>query len=514
MLNRLVLATLSLICSMVLVACSGGGSSSTPTYTVGGAIAGLSSGSLVLKNNGGDTLTINGNSTTFTFSTALASGATYNATIGAQPSGLTCTVTNGTGTVATGNVTNITVTCAATSYSVGGTVSGLSAGSSIVLQDNSFNTATVSSNGSYIFSTALANGTHYTVSIQRQPNNLNCSVANGTGTLSGADVANVNVTCSAAFVYVTNAVSNTLSTYPINSDGTLGAPSSVLAGLQPLSMTFSPGRAYAYVPNYGASSVSMYAVGNDGSLSATLGAPVTTGYEPKTITLNPAGTYAYVTNQGSREIWAYSVTNGVLHLLTVVSTGAYSPQAMAINSAGTYAYVVTSNGPLLTYPINSDGSLSTPINVLSGSSTDAIAINPAGTYVYVTNITSSSVWVHPINTNGSLGSASSTAPTGNIPEGITINPTGTYAYVVNNGNNSVTIYPINGDGSLGTPSAAPTGNGPIGFAINQAGTFAYVTNSIDNTVSVYQIRSDGSLAVSSTTQTTGLSFPYGIAISY
>ena len=49
---------------LFLTACGGGGSS-TPTYTVGGTVSGLTSGSLVLKNNTGDDLTINANSTSF-----------------------------------------------------------------------------------------------------------------------------------------------------------------------------------------------------------------------------------------------------------------------------------------------------------------------------------------------------------------------------------------------------------------------------------------------------------------
>ena len=40
----------------MLVSCGG-----TPTYTVGGTVSGLTSGSLVLKNNNGDDLTISAN---------------------------------------------------------------------------------------------------------------------------------------------------------------------------------------------------------------------------------------------------------------------------------------------------------------------------------------------------------------------------------------------------------------------------------------------------------------------
>ena len=74
--------------------------------------AGLS-GSVVLQDNGGDDLTVTANGT-FTFNTALPTGDTYNVTVKTNPAGQTCTVTNGTGTISTANVTNITATCTTT----------------------------------------------------------------------------------------------------------------------------------------------------------------------------------------------------------------------------------------------------------------------------------------------------------------------------------------------------------------------------------------------------------------
>jgi uncharacterized protein (UPF0548 family) len=100
---------LAVVSAVMLVSCGGG--SGTPTYTVGGTVSGLTSGSLVLKNNAGDDLTINANSTSFSFATALVSSAGYAVTVATQPSGLTCAVTNGSGTIASANVTNVGVVC-------------------------------------------------------------------------------------------------------------------------------------------------------------------------------------------------------------------------------------------------------------------------------------------------------------------------------------------------------------------------------------------------------------------
>ena len=68
------------------------------------------SGTVVLQDNGGDDLSVSSNGA-FTFATPLATGAAYNVTVKTNPSGQTCTVSGGAGTVASANVTSVAVTC-------------------------------------------------------------------------------------------------------------------------------------------------------------------------------------------------------------------------------------------------------------------------------------------------------------------------------------------------------------------------------------------------------------------
>jgi ZU5 domain len=79
------------------------------TFTVGGNVSGLAGTGLVLQNNGGDNLAFT-TSGAFTFATALPAGSAYGVTVLTQPSGSTCSVTNGAGTL-TANVSNVVVTC-------------------------------------------------------------------------------------------------------------------------------------------------------------------------------------------------------------------------------------------------------------------------------------------------------------------------------------------------------------------------------------------------------------------
>ncbi len=164
----------------------------TNTYTVGGSVSGLS-GNVVLQDNGGDTLHISGNGS-FTFPTAVARGSPYSVSVLTQPTGQSCSVSHGTGTVNLANVSDVSVSCAANTYSVGGNISGLSG--SVVLRDNGGDDLTVSANGPFQFSTAVAYGNPYGVTVLTQPVGQTCSVASGSGTVT-ASVSNVAVSCAA-----------------------------------------------------------------------------------------------------------------------------------------------------------------------------------------------------------------------------------------------------------------------------------------------------------------------------
>lgn len=98
----------SLTAALALAACGGGGSDS---FSIGGEVAGLASGqSVVLSNNGSESLAASSNGA-FAFKNKIESGKTYEVTVATQPSGQSCTVTNGSGT-ANGAVSNIRVQCA------------------------------------------------------------------------------------------------------------------------------------------------------------------------------------------------------------------------------------------------------------------------------------------------------------------------------------------------------------------------------------------------------------------
>lgn len=172
----------------VVAGCSSGGGGGTAAYKIGGTVTGLS-GILVLQDNGADDLSIT-TSGTFTFAKALTNGSSYAVTVKTQPAGQTCSVTNGSGKVSGANVTSVVVSCG---YTVGGTVSGLNG--TLVLQDNSTDDLSITTSGTFTFAKALANGSSYAVTIKTQPTAQSCYGTNLTGTIAGANVTNVTLSC-------------------------------------------------------------------------------------------------------------------------------------------------------------------------------------------------------------------------------------------------------------------------------------------------------------------------------
>ncbi|MCB1192610.1 MAG: DUF1554 domain-containing protein [Leptospiraceae bacterium] len=206
----------------VIVTCT------TNTYTVGSAAGGLTgySGSNLQLNDGTNTITVASGATSFTFP-AQNSGSGYNVTVTGQPTSpsQTCIVTNAAGTIANANVTSVAVSCTTNTYTIGGTVAGL-AGSNMMLTNGTNTIGPISANGAYSFP-AVASGTAYTVVVTTQPygapNNIwqTCSVTNASGTVTTANINNVDINCTTNQYVVSGTISGyTAASGMIISDGT------------------------------------------------------------------------------------------------------------------------------------------------------------------------------------------------------------------------------------------------------------------------------------------------------
>ena len=168
------------------------------TYTIGGTVSGLVGSGLALRLNDGATLPIASNGA-FTFPDTVADGLGYEVSIAALPGApaQSCSVTNGSGTVASADVASVVVTCAApATYRVGGAVEGL-IGSGLALRLNGGAPLAIAANGGFQFPASLADGSSYSVLIATPPSApvQTCDVERASGAIDGADVDDVLVRC-------------------------------------------------------------------------------------------------------------------------------------------------------------------------------------------------------------------------------------------------------------------------------------------------------------------------------
>lgn len=166
--------------------------------TVGGTASGLAGGELVLQLNGGDDLTINADGK-FKFRKTFAKGNTYTVTVKTSPTlpvKQTCTVSQGSGSIAATIINNVAVTCATNSYAVGGTVTGLS-GKGLVLELKGVKEVEIAKNGNFIFpDVRLPDGSDYNVAIKATPAKQTCEIE-AIATAPDSDTMNiVAVTCA------------------------------------------------------------------------------------------------------------------------------------------------------------------------------------------------------------------------------------------------------------------------------------------------------------------------------
>jgi 6-phosphogluconolactonase (cycloisomerase 2 family) len=495
----------------------------TVSFSVGGAVSGLTGSGLVLANPGSSNLPI-ATDGSFTFAPTVGAGSAYAVSVLTQPAGQTCTVVNGSGT-ANANVTNVAVSCVP-SFTISGNVSGL-AGTGLVLQNNGGGNLPFATSGAFSFATRLLTGAAYNVTVLTQPSGSTCSVANGTGTVTNANITNVAVTCTSSgpLVLVANSAvrngTNALSVYRANpSTGVLSFLSNVNAGDTPWAFAQLPNHSVAYVTNaiggtvqafgvnnttgavtliplsspqsnnsygvamdrlgrflwtanYGFHTVQTFAINGGGVLTSSPPMSTQNGL-PYAIAAHPTMDFVYTAHQSNFALTAFSVntTTGALTQIQSLTNVVTSANALAIDPSGRFAYVVSGGGGICAFGINATTGVLSSVgcaNTASSGGTWSVAVHPGGQFLYTTSdTTSNNVSIFSINqTTGALTLSGSPATAGSNPRGITIAPSGNYLYVTNYVSNNVSAFSIGGSGSTLTSlgAAIPTGSNPVGVVV-------------------------------------------------
>ena len=315
---------------------------------------------------------------------------------------------------------------------------------------------------------------------------------------------------------------------------------------------------YVYTVSASSGNINGFAVDyQTGILTQITGSPFQTGFVRETaIVPSPQGNFLYVLSgsEDSKVIEFAVGTDGKLYGQHTYSlTGTY-PTAMAIDGAGKYLYVTfkyqpgftpASPGPggVTIFPINSDNTLGTPVNIGStpylpvGNNPVAVSVAPAtcspspvvttnlactgsngsgkqNIFVYVVdqeNPPNATVLGYAQNTtSGVLTPLSGTTynsslqtwqgyPAGVAPSAIATDPTGRFVYVTDQTSNQIYGYSIDNQlsGNLSPLVSSPYGTGlfPVSITIDPRGKYVYTTNYNSGTVSSYAIdQASGSLS--------------------
>lgn len=186
----------AVLSAIALGGCGGGTSDfSAPSFNIGGTVSGLNVSTSVQLLIVGSTNTVTvSQDGSYQFPSALPFNSSYSVTVAQQPNNQTCTVSNGDGSDVRAAVSNVNVSCVTNGYTVGGTLTGLAASTSVTLSNNNAESITLSGDGSFSFTTPVLT---YEVTVVTQPTGQACLVSQGSGTAS-ANVTNVSVVCATA----------------------------------------------------------------------------------------------------------------------------------------------------------------------------------------------------------------------------------------------------------------------------------------------------------------------------
>ncbi len=244
-------------------------------------------------------------------------------------------------------------------------------------------------------------------------------------------------------------------------------------GADPCHLTLDPSGKHVITADYSSGSLSVFPVNADGSLGARTQKVQHEGSGPDPerqegphahhIVFDPAGRYAVSVDLGADSVFVYSFTGGRLELVstTKLAPGA-GPRHIAFHPDGTKAYVANELNSTIVTCAYADGKL-TPGQVLKTAPDGPVRNYPAevlvsadGRHVYLSNRGHDSV-AHFAVDGAELALVGHTPVGGKYPRHITFDPTGSFLFAANQNSNLVTSFAVDAATGGLTPSGTPLG---------------------------------------------------------
>lgn len=311
-------------------------------------------------------------------------------------------------------------------------------------------------------------------------------------------------------LFVGNNVSDTISVYTVNADGTLdqipGSPFAAGADVQALALSADGSKLAA--TNAGKSvnfeELWLFDVADSGALTPVPNAPFLTGDAPLSLAFSATG-FVYAPSAFRDEVWAFENVGETLVLVpgAPFPTGPVFPNEIAVAPDGAFVYTSHLFGGISGWRVEANGALT----LLPGSPFSnpgdgfELLISPDGKNLYLGQGLSHDIAGYTINANGTLtplpGSPFSSGGSSAVNLGMT--PSGEFLFVVHVVSETVTTMARAADGTL---SFVPGSSQFIGSDARKAvasDEYLFVTDdsSIDPGVGVmaYRIEDGGLLTL-------------------
>jgi 6-phosphogluconolactonase (cycloisomerase 2 family) len=207
---------------------------------------------------------------------------------------------------------------------------------------------------------------------------------------------------------------------------------------------------YLYVASDESNTVSAFLIDpTNGALTGIPGSSVSTD-GPTAIAADPSGKFLYVANNSNKiAIFSINAATGVLTQITDSSTE-NNPEIVTIDPTGNFVAVGCSHYLYIFKRDQNNGTLSERASfIFNGQELTAVSFDRTGQTLYV-GVSTGYIYVYAKN-SGSNTFTEVGGPYTTIvsSSSMAFNPTGDYLFVSTSGSSSIGIHPVNGDGSLG-----------------------------------------------------------------
>ncbi len=167
-------------------------------------------------------------------------------------------------------------------FSIDKNSGGLTPAGTVPIGTGSLTSIAIDPTGRYLYTTdRSSNSRIWTYSINQNSGALNPAGSGFVGT--GAGSYGVTVDPSGRFVYAASNADSTVSSYTIQTDGSLVATGTTATGTAVVGVSTDPTGSYLYAANAGDNTVSVYVINGDGTLAPVSGSPFSAGSAPNSV---------------------------------------------------------------------------------------------------------------------------------------------------------------------------------------------------------------------------------------